>query len=77
MFEFITPPIKKKKSRKKLKKKDDSDNDSDLLNNEIDEITTSVTSVNEESLDEAVRGQVIRCSGPQLLCQPRAVNAIS
>ena len=76
-FDFITPPIKKKKARKKIKKKDDSDNDYDLLKNEIDEIKTSVTSVNEESLDEAVSGQVLRCSGPQLLFQPRAMNAMA
>ena len=31
----------------------------------------------EESKDVNESGQVLRCSGPQLLCQPRAVNALA
>ena len=31
----------------------------------------------DESIDAEVRGQVLRCSGPQLLCPPRAVNGLS
>eukprot|EP00984_Skeletonema_dohrnii_P009367 scaffold3593_cov164-Skeletonema_dohrnii-CCMP3373.AAC.3 len=37
------------------------------------------TLANDESNDdmEAESGQVLRCSGPQLLCQPRALNAMA
>ena len=31
----------------------------------------------DESIDAEVRGQVLRCSGPQLLCPPRAVNGLA
>jgi DNA ligase (NAD+) len=40
---------------------------------------TEVNTANDESNDDLEKdtGQVLRCSGPQLLCQPRAINAMA
>jgi len=75
-FEFVSPPMKKKKARKKLNKKTDSENESDMLDNETVE-STPIINTDEEESNDAESGQVLRCSGPQLLCQPRAVNALA
>jgi DNA ligase (NAD+) len=63
-FDFVNSALQRK-SRKKT-------NDTVLMKTE---------QVNDDSNDdddlEADSGQVLRCSGPQLLCQPRAVNAMA
>jgi NAD-dependent DNA ligase len=60
-FEFVSSPSQQRGNRKK---KDTSED----LNEQMEE---------EDSSIENETGQVLRCSGPQLLCQPRAVNAMS
>ena len=42
----------------------------------MDVISATKTTDDEKGI-EAEGGQVLRCSGPQLLCQPRAVGALS
>lgn len=49
----------------RIRKKKKNDGDIKAIQNEDDELQQ----------DES--GQVLRCSGPQLLCQPRAVNAMA
>jgi len=71
-FEFVSPPKKKKKTRKEMDKKRDTENENHLSNDS----TSSRNAVDSESND-AENGQILRCSGPQLLCQPRAVNALA
>jgi NAD-dependent DNA ligase len=61
-FEFVSSPSQQRGNRKK---KDTSED----LNEQMEE--------EEDSSIENETGQVLRCSGPQLLCQPRAVNAMS
>lgn len=60
-FEFLSTPSKKSK-RKKV---EPQVNDMDALDEEVDDA------------NDTESGQVLRCSGPQLLCQPRAVNAMA
>lgn len=74
---FSSPPIKKKKTRKKvLSEKTEPGNQSDMWSNESVE-STSIINADDEESNDADSGQVLRCSGPQLLCQPRAVNALT
>jgi DNA ligase (NAD+) len=61
-FEFVRMPVKKKKTNSKTQNEGVS--------------MQTMSADNEESTD-AESGQVLRCSGPQLLCQPRAMNALA
>jgi len=62
-YEFVSLPPKK--SKKKTRKK--AEVESDI---EVESVEFTADAVEES-------GQVLRCSGPQLLCQPRAVNALA
>lgn len=74
-FDFVIPP--RKKAKMKSKKKSNPRNESDR-NSEADTPTASDNeNEEEEDTDEATSGQVLRCSGPQLLCPPRASNALT
>ena len=61
-FEFVRVPPKKSRTSAKIPDKDPS---LQIINVDDGE------SFGEDS------GQVLRCSGPQLLCQPRAINALA
>ncbi len=62
-FGFVTSP-----TRKKSKKMDE------VVEGDIQDSLASDVSNGDF---EAESGQVLRCSGPQLLCQPRAINAMA
>ena len=64
-FEFMTTPSQRKnKTKEKSEECQDEDN---IDRNSLRNLDIS----NTES------GQVLRCSGPQLLCRPRAINAMT
>jgi len=81
-FDFVSLPKKKKKKKqmatKKSTKKNQPDNESDPLNDEtVAQESAAIANIDEGESDDAESGQVLRCTGPQLLCQPRAVNALT
>jgi len=80
-FDFVSLPKKKKKKKRATKqstKKNQPDNESDPLNDEtVAHESAAIAITDEEESDNAESGQVLRCTGPQLLCQPRAVNALT
>jgi len=61
-FEFVRVPVKKKRTSPKTLDKG---------------APLQVISADDEESNDAESGQVLRCSGPQLLCQPRAMNALA
>ena len=78
-FDFVSSASKMTKPKKKpKKKKTDLDDESDHVVDETTQqkSTTQTSSDEEEKIDDTDSGKVLRCSGPQLLCQPRAVNAL-
>jgi DNA ligase (NAD+) len=62
-FDFVNTSLQRK-SRKKT-------NDTVMKTEQVNDDS------NDDNDVEADSGQVLRCSGPQLLCQPRAVNAMA
>ncbi|KAL7543457.1 hypothetical protein ACHAWF_007394 [Thalassiosira exigua] len=72
-FVFVTARTKAKKGAKKNEEKSDSENDTEL----ISAGNSTASSIADIEVGDADGGQVLRCSGPQLLCQPRAVNALA
>ena len=72
-FGFVSQPKKQRKAKRKTKQKEDAEkNESEQL-----DALKSIPTTEEEEIDDSESGQVLRCSGPQLLCQPRAVNALA
>ncbi|KAL3785304.1 hypothetical protein ACHAW5_008336 [Stephanodiscus triporus] len=61
-FDFIDVPKRVRKAKNKT---------------QDDRGSWKIIGIDEEEVNDPEGGQVLRCSGPQLLCQPRAVNGLA
>ena len=81
-FDFVTSPARKKGGKKASKLLSENNGDDNVsvvdlmegvdMNMDSDDQSSALV----ETSDDPENGQVLRCSGPQLLCQPRSVGAI-